>query len=316
MATVLDMWIADRTGEVRPQSLRIYRDTVRWLSPLIGGLTLEDMSASRIKVLLATVEQDRSLAAVHAVRVALNGALGIAVELDAIQHNPIRSLRRRKPVRRIPKALNVAQVNVLREVILEREQGAARHGGAGAPMLRWVVEVMLGSGLQISEVLALRNTDVDLDRGTISVTGTIAEDDHWVLFRQEELKSRDQARTITLPRYAVRVLQEARSAQNNITSRLPLSPAIPGRRGNVVYPRGIRRALCVLREHPRMVNELASTGLGPEDLKPHILRRTGWRPGWWCGFPGSERRIVDVRSHRGMVSENRSKLLTKDTNHD
>jgi hypothetical protein len=33
----------------------------------------------------------------------------------------------------------------------------------------------------------------------------------------------------------------------------------------------------------------------------------GLRPGRWCNFPGFERRIVDVRSHRGMVSENRSK---------
>jgi len=34
---------------------------------------------------------------------------------------------------------------------------------------------------------------------------------------------------------------------------------------------------------------------------------SGLRPGRWCNFPGFERRIVDVRSHRGMVSENRSK---------
>ena len=27
------------------------------------------------------------------------------------------------------------------------------------------------------------------------------------------------------------------------------------------------------------------------------------RPGKWCNFPVFERRIVDVRSHRGMVSE-------------
>jgi len=27
------------------------------------------------------------------------------------------------------------------------------------------------------------------------------------------------------------------------------------------------------------------------------------RPGRWCNFPGFERRIVDVESHRGIVSE-------------
>ena len=34
----------------------------------------------------------------------------------------------------------------------------------------------------------------------------------------------------------------------------------------------------------------------------------GLRPREWCGFPSSERRIVDVKSHRVMVSENRSKI--------
>ena len=30
---------------------------------------------------------------------------------------------------------------------------------------------------------------------------------------------------------------------------------------------------------------------------------TRLRPREWCGFPGFERRMVDVKSHRGMVSE-------------
>jgi len=32
MAAALAAWIDDRDGNVRPQTLRIYRDTVRWLS--------------------------------------------------------------------------------------------------------------------------------------------------------------------------------------------------------------------------------------------------------------------------------------------
>jgi len=37
---------------------------------------------------------------------------------------------------------------------------------------------------------------------------------------------------------------------------------------------------------------------------PDLYRLRLW---WWCNFPVFERRIVDVKSHRGMVSENRSK---------
>ena len=34
-----------------------------------------------------------------------------------------------------------------------------------------------------------------------------------------------------------------------------------------------------------------------------IDSENGLRPLEWCGLPGFERRIVDVKSHRGMVSE-------------
>lgn len=126
-------------------------------------------------------------------------------------------------------------------MILEREAGVAKHGGpAGARIHRWVVELMLASGLRISEVCALRNMDVDLQAGTIAITGTMIEDEHYILIRQDELKARDQARIIKLPRYGCNVLHEARSAQETIPSRLPQSPALHGRRGNTLDPRKIR----------------------------------------------------------------------------
>lgn len=277
MGSLLDLWIEDRAGQVRPQTLRIYRDTVRWLAPLIGGITVGEMTPARVKRALQKIEQERSPAAAHSARVALNGAFGIAVELDVLQYNPVRSLRRKKPQRQMPKALNPHQVAVLRKLIKEREEDSGRHGGeAGARILRWVVELMLGSGLRVNEVLALRNMDVDVTgtSAVISVTGTMIEDDRWVLVRQEELKSREQARSITLPTYARRVILEARSAQQDIVGRLPLSPALPGRRGTVISARSVRRALRNLREHPDMASALAETGLVPADLKPHVLRRT------------------------------------------
>ena len=39
------------------------------------------------------------------------------------------------------------------------------------------------------------------------------------------------------------------------------------------------------------------------ELDSDLHRVFGLRPGKWCNFPVFERRIVDVRSHRGMVSE-------------
>ncbi|MFK4790056.1 tyrosine recombinase XerC [Microbacterium sp. ZW T5_56] len=272
LGTFLALWLEDRQEEVKIQSMRVYRSTAEYLTGTIGAIPVKELTPARLKGILKEIGKTRDL---HQVRTALNGALGIAVELDAILHNPIASLRRKKPRRGRPKALSVAQVWVLREVILEREAGVAKHGGpAGARILRWVVELMLASGLRISEVCALRNMDVDLQAGTIAITGTMIEDEHYILIRQDELKARDQARIIKLPQYGCRTLQEARSAQETIPSRLPQSPALHGRRGNTLDPRKVRKALIKLREHPRLVEALAVTGLKPTDLTPHLLRRT------------------------------------------
>ncbi|PRB18899.1 tyrosine recombinase XerC [Microbacterium sp. MYb62] len=277
MSTMLDLRIEDRDGQVRPQSLRLYKHTVSWLTPLIGGITIGEMTPARVKKVLQNIEQERSASAARSARIALSGAFGIAVELDALQHNPIRSLRRKKPQRRIPKALNPHQVAVFRKLVLEREEGVGKHAGdGGVNILRWVTEVMLGSGLRISEVLALRNMDVEVKvpSGRVSVTGTMAEPETGKAVRQDELKSREQARYIALPRYAREVFLEARSTQTELSARLPLAPALPGRRGNAIPARSVNRALRVLREHPEMAAALAETGLVPKDFTPHLLRRT------------------------------------------
>lgn len=246
MGSLLDLWIEDRSGQVSTQTLRIYLDTVRWLAPIIGGITVGEMTPARVKKALRKIEQDRSSAPAHSARVALNGAFRIAVELDVVQYNPVGSLRRMKPQRQMPKALNPHQVAILRELIKEREEDSGRHGGeSGARILRWLVELMLGSGLRVNEVLALRNMDVEVagTSGVISVTGTMIEDDRWVLVRHDELKSREHAGSFTLPAYARAVILEARSAQQDIVGRLPLAPALPGRRGTVISARSVRRAL-------------------------------------------------------------------------
>lgn len=272
---LLTLWLEDRQGHVRPQTHRLYRDTVRWLGPLTGALTVAELRPARIAKILDSIARTRSDGAAHHARVALSGALQVAVYADVLPANPMRSMRRADRSPHMPKSLNVTQVAVIRSAILRREERVRGYvGPIGAEALRWVTEVQLGSGLRIAEVCALRHTDVDLKAGTISVTGTMIDDDQWHMVRQRELKSREQSRIIELPSFAVAQLAEARAACGDITSRLPDAPAIPGRRGNPVAPRNVRRSLRDLRTDPAVVAALSETGLTPEDLKPHIFRRT------------------------------------------
>lgn len=274
LAELLDEWIADREGAVRIQTVRIYRDTRRWLTPMAGALTVEDLTPARIKRLLIDVETRRSAAARLQARVAIKGALAIAVDADVIRHNPVLSVRREKREGSMPITLTVGQVNVLRRLVRERAERSERFVGSSAFVLMWAMEVALGSGLRISEVAGLRNADVNLEVGTLDVTGTLVDDEDWRVVRQDELKTRAQARVIELPGFAVRALRAARASQTTVPDRLPGAPAIRGRSSGYVQPRNLSRTLRALRVHPDMISALAGTGLEPEDLTSHVFRKT------------------------------------------
>lgn len=130
--------------------------------------------------------------------------------------------------------------------------------------------------MRISEVLALRHKDIDWENNRIEVTGTLIDDvDQWHLVRQNELKSREQARYIDVPHFGMRALEEARRVASSIPARLPDAPAVQGQAaGKWVHARNVRRSLRDLRDEKSVVDALAATGIEPSQLTPHTLRRT------------------------------------------
>lgn len=277
LSVLFGLWIEDRDGAIRKQSVRIYKSTISWLDPLIGAIPIgEARQPLRVKRMLKAVEEARGEAALQQARVALNGAFAMAIENGVIEHNPMRSLRRQQKKRKVPKSLTVAQVKVLREAVVRREARIAKWSRESLHVLGWVIEIMLGSGLRINEVLGLRHCDISWERGRLEVTGTLIDDpDDWHLIRQEELKGRGQARIIELPKYALKALAAARLNASTIPARLPHMPAIQGQAtGKWVSARNVRRSLRDLRQDEEFVKALVATGLVPDDITPHIIRKT------------------------------------------
>ncbi|MDQ0647249.1 integrase [Microbacterium natoriense] len=277
LSELLDQWLHARAADVRPQTMRVYRSSAQRLRRIGGALALEQLTPGRCKKLLndSGFVGSSSHAAKQA-RVALRGALDLALESDVISRHPVSAMPRQRRARSedgLPRALNVDQVHALRRAVTRREERIARQLTDARPYLRWVIEVQLGSGLRIGEVLALRHCDVDLAAGIISVTGTQIDGENWELVRQEELKSRAQARRIRLPRFAVAALEEARGACD-VPSLLANAPALQSRNGTSIAARNLRRQLRDLREDAELIAALAETGLSASDLVPHLLRRT------------------------------------------
>ncbi|GAA1637555.1 tyrosine-type recombinase/integrase [Microbacterium flavum] len=174
----------------------------------------------------------------------------------------------------MPISLTVDQVAILREAILRREVRIRPDSGPTAGNLRWAFEVQIGLGLRLGEVLGLRNADVDFEAGRVSVSGTLVDDEVWRVVRQSELKSRDQARIIEAPRFVLAALAEARSTRESLTDRLPIAPALQSRAGTWIAPRNLRRAFRHLRSDSELIEALRATGIEPDRLTHHVLRRT------------------------------------------
>ncbi|WP_227531106.1 hypothetical protein [Microbacterium tenebrionis] len=114
LSVLFGLWIEDRDGAIRKQSVRIYKSTISWLDPLIGAIPIgEARQPLRVKRMLKAVEEARGEAALQQARVALNGAFAMAIENGVIEHNPMRSLRRQQKKRKVPKSLTVAQVDLV-----------------------------------------------------------------------------------------------------------------------------------------------------------------------------------------------------------
>lgn len=274
LSLLLELWLDESRQRVKHQTQRVYSDTVRWLVPMVGALSPQELDTQRLRELLSVIRSTRSVSAENQARVALKGALGLAAEVGAIAHNPIVGLRRVRQRKPMPISLNVDQVAILRAAILRREQRIRPDSGPTAGNLRWAFEIQIGLGLRLGEVLGLRNVDVDFGAARVSISGTLVDDDVWQVVRQAELKSRDQARIIEAPRFVLAALAEARSTHEDLTSRLPNAPALQSRAGTWIAPRNLRRAFRDLRQEPDLVEALSSTGINPSQLTHHVLRRT------------------------------------------
>lgn len=233
----------------------------RVLSPALGAVRIDELSVGLLDSIFTELES--SGVSTRIARTALNQMLELAVRHGALAGNAMTSVA--KPYRepREVEALTVDQVRQLRH--LTRPEPQRRPGARGPNRdLGDFIDLALGTGARIGEVLALRWQDLDLDSTvpTARICGTIIEPRKGyvdTLHRQETTKSRS-VRTLILPNAAVTVLRE-RHAASPFTSAE--DPALASGRGTWLWPNNIRT---------RLRAAIGATEL--QGATPHTLRRT------------------------------------------
>lgn len=171
----LDEWLERRSTQLRPTSLRGYRNAIRrYLTPRIGAVSLQALDRRTIERLYAQLLvsggrdgrslSPRTVSFVHAI---LHGALEDAVLDDLLEVNPASHARR--PTR------DPNETEVDEDLhIWTLEQAAHFLDEVDDHPWRAVWHLAVGTGARRGEVLGLRWLDVDLEEGAVRIRRSLS----------------------------------------------------------------------------------------------------------------------------------------------
>ncbi|AUM17210.1 MULTISPECIES: site-specific integrase [Rhodococcus] len=186
-----------------PVTMDTYRFAGGKLEKLIGGVRVREATAGRVDTAIRAMSKAHGPTMARQAKTILRGALGIAVIAGALSANPVRDvspIRSTQPAKGAP-ALSADELRALLAALGGSEYCRAND-------LVDPITMLIATGLRRGELLALRWQDVDETAGTVSVTGKVVRQKGVGLRRVEAAKTAAGLRTIPLPAFAVRMLED------------------------------------------------------------------------------------------------------------
>lgn len=263
-----NMIAAGSTGKIRRQTWDQYEGIVcRLVAPVLGSLKVSEVRTSACDSFLRSlVVGGKGLTNARLAKTVLKQIMSYAIRHDLyVGDNPVREVDQLRQIRKKPVGLSAATLQDVREAVRNWRTEPGQSGPRPSSVLADVVDVLVGTGVRIGEVLAIRLEDIDLsgDVGKIKITGTLVEPRHGPKYRQNILKNDGSDRIIPVPRFVVDVLirRSLESPTNNMPGALFWS-----RRGTYMQASSVRRQLRNALSASYMGNAVAIT--------PHSFRRT------------------------------------------
>lgn len=264
LTELAEVWFAENDGPDKwtVNTRRRYREV--WddhVSPGVGSLRIQEATVSRLDRFLKTVTTNTGAPTAKLCRSILSGMMGLAVRHDAARTNPMRDVAGVTVTPKEPRALTMDEVRALRAAVYAW-QTTPKRGRPPTGDLLDIVDLFLATGARIGELLALRWTDdVDLDAGTVTLSGTIVMSDTKPSrpIRQAFPKGK-KPRVLVLPKFAVDALLRRRVAVDVANVH---DAVFPSTAGTWRDPGNVRKQL-------RKV--LPDAGL--EWVTPHTFRKT------------------------------------------
>jgi len=206
---LVDAWVKQLrvSGHLENTTIDEYERVLRKLVlPELGALRLNELSTEHVNAVLAELGT-RSVNRQRKAKVVTGAMLDVAVECGALPSNPARgSISVSRPPTQT-RTLTPADLETVRKAVgawVSKKRSGPKATGDMADIL----DVMLGTGARIGEVLALRWSDVDLDAKRVQITATIKTETGVGTYRKPLVN----ARTIELPAFAVATLRRRQSS--------------------------------------------------------------------------------------------------------
>lgn len=157
-----ERFLTSKAGRA-PRTIETYERSVRKvIVPRIGDLAVSEATPDRLQRLLDTIQAENGPGEAKKARAVLSGMMGLATRSDALKANPVRELAAIEakavgatavPLADLPGLLSAVRADPV----------------ANAIDLPDLVEFIAGTGVRISEALALDWTDVDLAARTVTI---------------------------------------------------------------------------------------------------------------------------------------------------
>ena len=263
-----DQVLGSSSDGIRRQTWDQYESITRLhIVPALGALSIREVRTSTCDAFLRSlIVNGEGNSNARIAKTVLSQMMSYAIRLDLyVEGNPVAAVTRipRKVVK--PKALDTASLEMIREAVSTWRSEPGLPGPRPTSTLSDIVDVLLGTGARIGEVLALRWQDVDLsgDVGKVAITGTVVEPRKGPKYRQEDTKTHSGSRVIPVPRFVVEVLLR-RSIESPATNKT--GAVFWSSRGTYMQGSSVRRSLR---------SALKAAGIDPTlAITPHAFRRT------------------------------------------
>lgn len=202
LAALVEQWLSSKEGIVAASTMINYRMAVKHLKPDVGSIQAQRLKPMHLQSLYGRLRAEKiGTSLIGILHMVLSGALAQAVTWEVLSRNPAAAVKAPEHTVRPARHWTPEQC----AEFLELEGSELRFG------VIW--RLLILTGMRRGELLALRWSDVDLVKRTISISRTITRVRPGVERIGDTTKTRNSLRTIPLPASCVAPLKAHRLRQ-------------------------------------------------------------------------------------------------------